>query len=314
MAQSNTPTTAPIRIRFGGYQMPASIHNQAARRFGERLIARLGEDRVQFELIGNVLDLGRPSGDLPSMVESGELEACYISSVRFTRPVPEFGALELPFIVRDRPTVHAAFDGELGALLEAGMHANTGVRLLGLWDNGFRHLSNKVRPIRTPADCRGLTIRTQMSALHEELFAALGFVPIPVDVKEFVEQVAGPRFDAQENPLTNTYNFGVQDYHRYMTLTGHLFGGTAFILNARVWNGWPADVQQAVLEAAREATVYQRELAGAEDAFVLSQLDPAKNEVIVPTAHERQAFIDAAEPVIARHRSAFDPKILAWLS
>jgi TRAP-type C4-dicarboxylate transport system substrate-binding protein len=302
-----------IKIRFGGYQMPASIHNQAARHFGERLAARLG-DRIDFELIGNVLDLGRPSGDLPKMVATGELEACYISSVRFTDPVPEFGALELPFIVRDRPTVQRAFDGEYGAMLEAKMHATTDVRLLGLWDNGFRHLSNRVRPIRTPADCTGLTIRTQMSALHAEVFAALGFVPIPVDVKEFVEQVAGPRFDAQENPLTNTFNFGVHHYHRYMTLTGHLFGGTAMICNAQVFNAWPSDVQQAVTESAREATLKQWALAGAEDDAVLGQLDPGETEIIVPDAHERQAFIDAVEPVLARHRGAFDPKVLGWLS
>jgi len=303
-----------ITLRFGGYQMPASIHNQAARHFGERLAARLGDDRVDFQLIGNVLDLGRPSGDLPAMVSGGELEACYISSVRFTGPVPEFGALELPFVVRDRPTVHRAFEGEFGALLEAGMHANTDLRLLGLWDNGFRHLSNKVRPIRTPADCKGLTIRTQMSALHEELFGVLGFIPIPVDVKEFVEQVAGPRFDAQENPLTNTFNFGVHHCHRYMTLTGHLFGGTAMIMNEQVFRSWPADVQQAVLESAREATLHQRALAGAEDDAVLARLDPAENEVIVPTPDERQAFIDAVAPMLARHRAGFDPKVLGWLA
>lgn len=303
-----------ITLRFGGYQIPASIHNQAARRFGERLAERLGPDRVRFELIGNVLDLGRPSGELPQMVLRGELEACYISSVRFTEPVPEFGALELPFIVRDRPTVHRAFDGEYGALLAAGMQARSGVRLLGLWDNGFRHITNRVRPIRTPADCRGLTIRTQMSALHAELFAALGFEPIPVDVKEFVEQIAGPRFDAQENPLTNTFNFGVHHYHRHLTLTGHLFGGTVMIVNERVFRNWRADVQQAVLESAREATVHQRALAAAEDAAVLARLEPACNETIVPDAAEREAFVAAAAPVVRRHRAGFDPKVLDWLA
>jgi len=303
----------PITLRLGGYQKPASIHNRAAGCFGEQLGSRLG-DRLRFELVGNVLELGRGSADLPRMVASGELEACYISSVHFTGPVPEFGALELPFVVRDRPTVHQAFEGEYGALLEAGMHASTDMRLLGLWDNGFRHLSNRVRPIRTPADCQGLKIRTQLSALHGELFSALGFIPVPVDVKEYVEQAAGPRFDAQENPLTNTFNFSVHKLHRYMTLTGHLFGGTVFICNARAFDRWPAEVQQAVLESAREATLHQRALAAAEDDTILGRLDPAENEIIVPTVDERQAFIDAAGPVIARHRVGFDPKVLSWLA
>lgn len=70
----------PMVLKFGGYQKPASIHNRAAARFGELLKQRLG-DRVAFELIGSVLDLGRPSGDLPVMVETGELSFCYISSL-----------------------------------------------------------------------------------------------------------------------------------------------------------------------------------------------------------------------------------------
>ncbi|MBC7780029.1 MAG: TRAP transporter substrate-binding protein [Proteobacteria bacterium] len=305
-------TQPPIRLRLGGYQPPDSIHNQAARRFGSELDARLGE-RIEFELIGNVLDIGRPSGDLPKMVASGELDACYISSVRFTESVPEFALLELPFVVRDRANAHRLLDGDYGARLGERMLATTEVRLLGLWDNGFRHLSNRVRPIRTPADCRGLAIRTQMSPLHGELFTALGFVPIAVDVKELVEQIAGPRFDAQDNPLTNIYNFGVHHHHRFITLTGHLFGATVMICNQRVFDGWPADVQQAVIDSARVATTLQRALAADEDALVLARLDPAENEVIVPTDADRAAFVEAVEPMLARHRAGIDPALLTAL-
>jgi len=166
----------PIVIKFGGYQKPASINNAAARLFGEVLQARLGE-RVSFQLIGNVFDLGRPSGDLPVMVKNGELSLCYISSVRFTAPVPEFKLLELPFVVNDRQSVHRAFAGEFGDLCKRRMQDATAFRLLGLWDNGFRHLTNRVRPIRTPADCRGLRIRTQMSELHGEALRALRSSP-----------------------------------------------------------------------------------------------------------------------------------------
>src|SRR3978361_1948559 len=94
----------PTAIRFGGYQKPASIHNRAAARFGEILQNKLG-DRVSFDLIGDVLSLGRGSGDLLPMVERGELSCCYISTVRFTRWVSEFKLLELPFIVKDRAAV-----------------------------------------------------------------------------------------------------------------------------------------------------------------------------------------------------------------
>ena len=98
---------APIVIDFGGYQKPASVHTRAAALFGEILVRELGE-RVRFELIGDVLALGRKSGDLLPMVERGELSCCYISTVRFTHAVPEFRLLELPFVVRDRSSINAA--------------------------------------------------------------------------------------------------------------------------------------------------------------------------------------------------------------
>jgi len=302
----------PITIRFGGYQKPASIHNRAADRFGAALTAQLGE-RVRFELIGSVLDLGRQSGDLPLMVEAGELTLCYISTVRFTAPVPEFKLLELPFVVKDRRSVHRAFAGEFGALLKRRMGETTKFRLLGLWDNGFRHITNKVRPIRTPADCRGLRIRTQLSELHGEALLALGFVPVPADVKEFVEDIAGDRFDAQENPLTNTYNFGVHHYHRHITLSGHFFGGTAMICNEALYRSWPPEVQHAVKDAAQQATAYQWQLAAAEDAEIMAKLDPRENDVIHLTDAARAQFIAAVRPVQEKYRRELDPQLFAFL-
>ena len=302
----------PLTLKFGGYQPPASIHNQAARRFGERLGAKLGE-RIAFELIGSVLDIGRLSGDLPLMVEEGELSFCYMSTVRFTAWVPELQLLELPFLVRDRAAVWRALDGALGARFVRALHEQTPFRVLGLWDNGFRHLTNRVRPIRTPADCRGLRIRTQMSDLHGEVFRALGFEPIAADIKRFVAEIAADSFDAHDNPLTNIYTFGVHRHHRHLTLTGHFFGASLLIANAREYAGWPTEVQAAVDEAAREATALQRRLAASEDAAVLGKLDPRENEVIRLTAAEHAAFVEAVQPVLARYRRQLDPALFADL-
>jgi TRAP-type C4-dicarboxylate transport system substrate-binding protein len=250
-----------------------------------------------------VLKLGRGSGDLVPMVERGELSFCYMSTVRFSRSAPELQAFELPFVVGDRAAALRALDGDLGASARRHIEERTACRLLGYWDNGFRHLTNRVRPIRTPADCRGIRIRTQMSELHGEVFRALGFEPIAADIKEFVEGIAGGRFEAQDNPLTNIYNFGVHNVHRYITLSGHFWGASAFVCNAAGYRSWPQDVQAAVDAAAREATAYQRQLAAAEDAEILAKLDPAKNEVIRLTETERAAFRKAVEPVLERHRT-----------
>lgn len=301
-----------IALRFGGYQEPASIHNRSAAYFGERLRSRLG-DRLRFELIGSVLKLGRQSGDLPLMVDGGELDFCYMATIRFTRWVPEFRILELPFVVQSRPAIQAALSGELGERFARQMEQASPFRLLGVWDNGFRHLTNKVRPIHTPADCKGLRIRTQMSELIAESLAALGFIPIPVDIKEFTEQVAGDRFDAQENPLTNTYNFGVHNHHRYITLSGHLFGGAALVCSKSRYAGWPTDVRAAVDAAAREATAYQYRLAAAEDDEIMAKFDPLKNEIVHLTAAARAAFVAAVQPVLDKHRGSLDAKLFEYL-
>ena len=302
----------PIIIKLGGYQKPASVHTRAAVRFGKVLMEKLG-DQVTFELVGDVLALGRKSGDLPRMVESGELSLCYISTVRFTAAVPEFKLLELPFVVRDRNSIMRALDGELGSLFSSRMHGATPFRLLGMWDNGFRHLSNKVRPIRTPADCRGIRIRTQMSELHGETFRALGFEPIPADVKEFVEEIGTDRFQAQDNPLTNIFNFGVHRHHRYITLSGHFFGMSALICNAAHYNRWPLEVQAAVEAAAVEATALQRRLAAAEDDEIMAKLDPRHNDIVRLTDAERAGFVRAVEPVLAKYRRELDPRLFSCL-
>ena len=302
----------PVTLKFGGYQPPASIHNQAARRFGERLADTLG-DRIAFELIGSVLDVGRLSGDLPVMVEQGELSFCYMSTVRFTSWVPELRLLELPFLVRDRAAVWRALDGELGARFIRQMHERTPFRVLGLWDNGFRHLTNRVRPIRTPADCRGLRIRTQTSELHGEVFRALGFEPIAADIKRFVAEVGGDAFDAHDNPLTNIYTFGVHRHHRHITLTSHFFGASFLIANAREYASFTPGLRAAVDAAAAEATALQRRLAASEDADVLAKLDPRENEVVHLTAAEHAAFVEAAKPVLARYRAELDPALFALL-
>lgn len=302
----------PIVIRLGGYQKPASIHTQACVRFGKLLREKLGS-RVDFQFVPDVLALGYKSGELPKMVERGELSMCYISSLRFAQWVPPLKIFDLPFLFRDRTAAYRALDGELGERLRAQLIEKSPFRLLAYWDNGFRHFSNKVRPIHTPVDCRGIRIRTQMSELQGESLRLLGFEPIAEDIKIFVEQIAGERFQAQDNPLTNIVNFNVHKHHRYITLSSHVFGVACLMCNRAEYDTWPADVQQAVNAAAAEATVLQRRLAAAEDEEMLKKLDPAENEVVQLTTEEHRAFVEAVKPVTDKYRKELGEEWFALL-
>jgi TRAP-type C4-dicarboxylate transport system substrate-binding protein len=236
-----------------------------------------------------------------------------MSTVRFTKAAPELKILELPFVVKDRNTAYRAFDGPYGELVKSRIRENSPFRLLGIWDNGFRHLSNSVRPIRRPEDGRGLRIRTQTSELHGESFRALGFEPHVIDIKEFTETIASGRVHAQDNPLTNIYNFGVHKHHPHITLTGHFYGASLLVCNEAQYQSWPSKVRAAVDAAAPEATAFQRRLAAAEDAEMLAKFDPGKMEIIRLTDTERAAFVAALRPVLDKHRKDFDPQLFAML-
>lgn len=291
----------PVHIRFGGFQPPASVHSRAVAVLAQALVARLGS-AVRFDLDGDVVAAGRPAADLLALVERGELTMCYFSTSYLAGRVPEFALLDFPFVFDRRERAYALLDGALGSFLADRLASGTGYRLLGYWDNGFRHLTNRVRPIRAPADCRGLRIRTLASALHRAVFERLGFEPVTLDVRDLLAAVRSGTIDAQDNPLTNIYHFEIHRYHRYLTLSGHFFGVAALLCHAPSYDRWPAEVRRAVEAAAREAEAAQRAMAAAEDGDVLAKLDAERLEIARLTDAERATFVEAVAPVVASWR------------
>jgi C4-dicarboxylate-binding protein DctP len=303
----------PVRIRFGGYQPPASVHSQGAAALGRALTARLG-DGVRFELDGDVVAAGRPAAELLGLVERGELTMCYFATSYLAHRVPELAVLDLPFLLDRRERAYALLDGALGVHLTEQVEAATGYRVLGYWDNGFRHLTNRVRPLRTPADCRGLRIRSLASELHQAVFARLGFEPVALDVKDLLAAVRDGTIDAQDNSLTNVYNFEIYRQHRHLTLSAHFYGAAFLLSHAASYHGWSEEVRQAVEAAAREATTAQRALAAAEDGQVLARLEREGIAIVRPTVAERAAFAAAVAPVTADWRARLGPQPLRHLA
>ncbi|ETW94240.1 MAG: hypothetical protein ETSY1_35725 [Candidatus Entotheonella factor] len=302
----------PINIRFGGYQPPTSVHNRAAEVLGRSLTASLG-DRLAFNLDGNIIASGHQAADLLRFVESGEWTMCYFSASYLAERVPAFALLDLPFLLSDRPRAYAVLDGPLGQHLAEQLATHTGFRLLGWWDNGFRHLSNRVRPIQHPEDCQGLRIRTLMSDLHQEVFRRLGFEPVALDVKDLLAGVQAGTIDAQENPLTNIYNFGIHKHHRYITLSSHFFGAAVLLCHQASYETWPVDVQHAVSDAAAEATRAQRQFAAAEDEEVMTRLDPSQNEITQLTEATRAEFTQRLAPLVNEQRARFGDELFRYL-
>jgi TRAP-type transport system periplasmic protein len=301
-----------IRIRCGGYQPPRSVHTRAIERFGRGLVERLGSG-VAFEFDADVVSRGEKAADLLEWTRTGRIELCYFSTSYLARDVPGFGVLDLPFLIERRERAYSVLDGDFGAQLSLELSAKRGLTVLGYFDNGFRHWSNRVRIIRSPEDCRGLRLRTLLSDAHSQVFRDLGFVPVPLDVGDLLAAVRSGAVDAQENPLTNTYNFGIYEHHRYITLSAHLWGSAALLCNSAAFAGWPSEIRKAVAVCAQEATADQRRMASADDEDASVKLRAAGCTLTELTAGNRAAFVRALAPVVERQCAGLDPKAVGAL-
>lgn len=296
-------------MRLGGYQGPASVHTRAGQVFGQALKRELG-DRVDYFFDSNVVERDLKAADLLTMVEAGDLEGCYFSSSYLAKRVPELGVFDQHFVVPDRHRAYNILDGALGGKLKDFVADKTGYRVLDYWDNGFRHISNGRRAIRMPADCQGLTIRTLANDNHQRVFRALGFEPMAIDVRDLPEAVRSGRVDAQENPLTNIYNFQLHRDHKHITLTRHLLGVALALFNKEAVDSWPADVQDGVVKALGEATQAQRRFADDDDRICREKLSQEGVDIHDLTLEEHQAFADATRQAVEHTRAEFDASLI----
>jgi len=297
-------------LRIGGYQGPRSVHTRGMTVFTESLVASLGDD-VRISIDPNITESGRRAADLLTMVAGDELDICYFSASYLAERVPNIGLLDIPFEIADRAQAYGILDGPVGHQLATELMQATPYRVLGYWDNGFRNLSNRLRPIEEPDDCRGMTLRTLDNAFHQQVFRALGFDPKVIDVRDLVPEIANGRIDAQENPLTNIVHFGIAEHHPYVTISRHFFGVAALLCNQDRFAAWPPKVRDAVITAAAAATAAQRDYAKQEDADCLAELQTRSNQVIVLTDKDRERFRGAVSDVVDRQSRNFPADLLA---
>jgi len=241
----------PIRIRMGGYGPPTTGFSRALKRIGDRLAAEFGE-RVEVRYVWNIMDLGYRAEDILWLVEHGLLTLGYQSSSYLTDRVPELGIVDLPFLFARTQSARAAMDGALGDVLARKIEERVNLRILGWFENGFRHISNRVREVRAPADLAGLRIRVLPSKVQARTFELLEAVPMPMDLTQAIAMVSAGTIDAQENPLSNTVTYGVHKFHRFHTLSNHFYISRPIFLHRATFDAWPAELQRATRSACRK--------------------------------------------------------------
>jgi TRAP-type transport system periplasmic protein len=278
-----------IELHFAGYQPARSVHTRALHALRDS-VARHAGDALRVKVTDDIVGTGHKASDLLTMVDRGELDGCYFASSYLASRVPALGVFDRPFEAGTRRDVFGRLDGDAGAALADQVASATNYRVLGWWDNGIRHISNAVRPIRTPADCAGLRLRTLDNAQHQLAFRRLGFVPMFIDVADLPRAVADRTVDAQENPLTNMINFNVHTHHKHVTLTGHLLGIATLLVNRVRYDSLPGELRGLLDAAVRDSEATQRALAEAEDAACLTLLADAGVAIVGPDEIDFAAF------------------------
>jgi TRAP-type transport system periplasmic protein len=269
-------------VKLAGYQGPNSILTKAMGDLAKQLEGSAFGAQLHTEV--NVTSNGETAQSLFDSVASGDRQICYMASGYLAAKVSELNVLDLAFSVSDRRQALVNLDSRAGDLISAAVHRQSNFKVLGFWDNGFRHVSNGVRPIRTLQDCKGLKVRTLDSLVYRQQLDALGFISMTSDVKELVNVVRTKVVDAQENPLTNFENFSLWQHHPYLSLTGHFFGIALLVCSQRWFDSLFPAQKTALMAAARVATLAQRIYAENEDKVCLQALQARGTNVEKLTA------------------------------
>jgi TRAP-type transport system periplasmic protein len=294
----------PITIRMGGYGPPTTSFSRSLKLIGDTLLAEFG-DRIDVKYVWNIMDFGYRAEEILWLVEDGVLTLGYQSSSYLTDRVPELGFVDLPFLFAERDQARGAMDGALGRFLAQKIEQRVNYRILGWFENGFRHISNRLHPVRTPSDLKGMRIRVLPSEVQARTFELLGCEPLRWDLTEAIAAIKAGTIDAQENPFANTVTYGVHKFHRFHTVTNHFYISRPIFLHRPAFESWPEDLQRAMRDAVKKAVEFQRGEAIEEDREARAAILAAGCEITELNADQHAQFRAAVAPLLTEARATY---------
>jgi TRAP-type C4-dicarboxylate transport system substrate-binding protein len=304
--------TTPIKIRMAGYGPPTTGFSKALKLIGDRLEAQFGED-VAIDYVFNIMEHGHKAEHILTLVENGKVTLGYQSSSYLTDRVPELGFVDLPFLFSSNAEARGAMDGALGEFLARKTEERVNYRILGWFENGFRHISNRLRPIHLPSDMSGMKIRVLPSDIHRRTFELLGAEAMRMDLTEAIAMIKAGTLDAQENPLANTVTYGVHKFHKFHTLSYHFYISRPIFLHRPSFDAWPHSLKHAMQTAVSEAVAFQRNLAIEEHDQSYKAIEAEGCEINALTPKEHEAFVAAVQSLLAQARGTYGDAMFAMM-
>jgi C4-dicarboxylate-binding protein DctP len=304
----NVHAQQPIIIKFSHVVAEQTPKGKGALKFKE-LAELMTKGRVKVEVYPN-----------SSLFKDGEeMEALQLGSVQMLAPsvakfgplgVREFEVFDLPYIFDDFDEMHKVTNGPVGASLFKKLESK-GITGLAFWDNGFKVMSAN-KPIRTPADYKGLKMRIQSSKVLGDQIKALGAIPQVMAFSEVYQALQTGVVDGTENPPSNFYTQKMQEVQKYLAMTNHGVIEYAVIANKKFWDGLPADVRASLTGAMKDATKFANDIAKSENDEALEAVRKSgKTQILTLTAAEKAAMKKALVAVHKENEARVGKDIIA---
>jgi C4-dicarboxylate-binding protein DctP len=299
---------SPIVIKFSHVVTPDTPKGKGALKFKE-LAEKYTDGKVVVEVY--------PNSQLYK--DNEELQALQLGAVQMLAPslakfgplgVKEFEVFDLPFILPSKAALRKVTEGPLGKRL-MGLLEPKGIVGLAYWDNGFKDMTAN-KPLRMPADFRGLKMRIQSSKVLEAQMRALGAIPQVMAFSEVYQALATGVVDGAENPPSNEYTQKMHEVQKFTMLSEHGYVGYAVITNKRFWDGLPPDIRASLAKAMAEATAFTNDIAQKENDDALEAIKKSgKSELVALTPAEKAEWRKALEPVYTEMASRVGKETIA---
>lgn len=298
--------TATYVLKFHHDLLESSPQHVAAVHWAKQVAERT-QNRVQVQIYpANQVGDDREAVE---MLMIGNLQGAIIPTAKLSLFVPEMQMPDLPFLFPSPKVAHQFLDGEVGqALLKAS--ERIGLKGAGFWESGFKQFTGN-RPLRGPEDFQGLKFRTMESPVVIAQFKALGSNPVPISFSETYNALQQRVVDGQENPLVSIVNMRFYEVQTNVTYSNHAYLGYAFLFSKDWFDRLPADLQSALMETVKEATVFQRqETARQEEGFIKTIKNSKATFEVLPEAN-RPLFEAVTRPVHEQFAASIGRDLMA---
>lgn len=260
LAVSTLPAMAKEKIVFAIGGTAQSLQGRTAAEFTKRANKALGS-KAEVQLFDSG-SLGKDK-ELMQKLKLGSVHISLPSSV-MSDISGQFALFDLPFLVADRAHVGRIEDAIFWSKIAPTVESK-GYKVLAVWENGVRHITNNARPINNPEDLKGLKVRVPQSKWRVMMFEAWGARPTPMAFSEVFVGLQTGVIDGQENPHTNAYGAKFNEVQKYLSITGHVYSPAYPTMGKAVYDKMNPEIRGILEKTAREVALWARAEGAKED-------------------------------------------------